>query len=86
MVYFIKVITCRRCLESTVQWYRQMKRIMLGRGSCINIKSKLKLSETSSGLKSEVIFPPEVVGKLSLAFQIQNVWSCFVKLKTYYRC
>lgn len=31
------------------------------------------LSKPNSGLKSELIFPPEVVGKLSLAFQIPNL-------------
>lgn len=31
------------------------------------------LSKTNSGLRSELIFPPEVVGKLCLAFQIPNL-------------
>lgn len=72
MVYFIKVIICGSWLENTVQWCRQMKRNMFGGVSCIKIKSKLKLPKPNTELKSEVIFPPEVVGKLSLAFQIPN--------------
>lgn len=73
MVYFIEVITYGSWLESTVQWCRQMKRDILGGGSYVNIKSNLKLSKTNYGLKSGVIFPSEILGKLSLAFQIPNL-------------
>lgn len=73
MFYLIKVITYGSRLESTVQWCRQMKRSMFGGGNCVNIKSKFKLSKTNSALKSGVICSPEVLGKLSLAFQIPNL-------------
>lgn len=73
MVYFTKVITYGSWLESTVQWCRQIRRNMLGGESYVNIKSNLKLSNPNSGLKSGLIFPPEVLRKLSLASQIPNL-------------
>lgn len=73
MVYFTKVITYGSWLESIVQWCRQIRRNMLGGESYVNIKSNLKLSNPNSGLKSGLIFPPEVLRKLSLASQIPNL-------------
>lgn len=71
-----KIISLRWSLME-IGWRAQFsgagKWNMFEGGSCINIKSRLKLSKTNTGLKSGVIFPPKVLGKLSVAFQIPNL-------------